>query len=434
MHGLVNLDAVHGAEHVAGVAHAKERGRVHRRQAEGLLAEVGVLASGGVGVVALDGSRKRVSRDAELLSKLFHRVGLLDEASLLHALKHAHAGIHVDGGDGRAVHEREHARAALGLELHDVVLEVGVPDGGIGVTRLVDGRVKHEIVRGALVAEALALEVHLEPGLRGHPHHAVDHLTAGKRVGRQRAAVEQHGGMDVVERGARPDAGLDAVALGTGDAGIEGENELGLGLERREHLVVEGIAAGADTHALSSVDAHVTVGTLGDDARHAAGLVLLKLDHGAAVTELDAVVGGVRLEDLAVFSRAAVLHASVTGCPVAVLHLVGILVEVMVGAIHKLTAGLLAQVAVPLDRLGRLVGPQAKELGVDVGGGVHGHLTADVERLDVSVVGELVLGADGAKGTANAGAHLVLLDDKNLRAVLGGRAGSEKTRSARSNN
>ena len=302
------------------------------------------------------------------------------------------------------------------------------------MAELVDGRVEHEIVRGALVAEALALEVHLEPGLRGHPHHAVDHLAAGKRVGRQRAAVEQHGSMDVVECGTRPDAGLDAVALGTGDAGVEGEDELGLRLECREHLVVEGIAAGADAHALSSVDAHVAVGALGDDARHAAGLVLLKLDHGAAVAELDAVVGGVRLEDLAVLSRAAVLHASVAGCPVAVLHLVGILVEVMVGAVHKLAAGLLAQVAVPLNRLGRLVCPQAKQLGIDVGGGVHGHLAADVERLDVGVVGKLVLGADGAKGTANARAHLVLLDDENLRAVLGGRAGSEKAGGTCANN
>ena len=123
-----------------------------------------------------------------------------------------------------------------------------------------------------------------------------------------------------------------------------------------------------------------------------------------------------------------------TSCPVAVLHLVGILVEVMVGAVHKLAAGLLAQVAVPLDRLGRLVGPQAKELGVDVGGGVHGHLAADVERLDVSVVGELVLGADGAKGAADARAHLVLLDDENLGAVLSGRAGSEEAGGARANN
>ena len=182
-HGLVNLDAVQCAEQTTCIAYAKERGRVYRRQTEGLLAEVGVLTSGGVGVVALDGGRKRVGRDAELLGKLLHRVSLLNKAGLLHALEHAHAGIHVDGGDGCAVHEGEHARAALGLELHDVVLEVGVPDGGVSMAGLVDGRMKHEIVRCALITEALALEVHLEPGLRGHPQHAVDHLTASKAVG-----------------------------------------------------------------------------------------------------------------------------------------------------------------------------------------------------------------------------------------------------------
>ncbi len=99
--------------------------------------------------------------------------------------------------------------------------------------------------------------------------------------------------MYVIERSACPETGLDTIALGTSNTRNVGTHQFRLRLKRRKHLIVESIAAGANAHALNSVDAHIAVGTLSDNARHAAGLILLKLDHGAAVAKLNAIVGSI---------------------------------------------------------------------------------------------------------------------------------------------
>ena len=160
LHVGVDAAAVQGGQVPCAGADPVERSGVDRRQAVLLLAVVLVDALGAELVVAVDGGDKVVGRDVQLLGQLLERVGLLDIAvgdQLLDLAPDEGVG-HV--GEG-TVREREQAAAADLVELLAVLLVVGVEDIHIGVVRLHDHGVKHELVRAGFVAEALAVQVDL---------------------------------------------------------------------------------------------------------------------------------------------------------------------------------------------------------------------------------------------------------------------------------
>ena len=69
------------------------------------------------------------------------------------------------------------------------------------------------VVQAALVEEALAPRVYLEPGLRTQVEERQIGEIRGVFAGEQSHAVEQHGAVGVVHLGAHPQAGLDSVAV-----------------------------------------------------------------------------------------------------------------------------------------------------------------------------------------------------------------------------
>lgn len=159
---FVNRNAVERAQHVARSANAIERRRANCRQVMRVFSEIGVDARVVILILALDGLLQRFGGQAEAFRKLLNGIGHHDIAILDQAFVDALGSFerHI----GRcAVVEGENARAAMDVELLEVLLVVGVPNVYHGVAGLGQSRIQNVVVRRRLVGEALAVQVDLFP-------------------------------------------------------------------------------------------------------------------------------------------------------------------------------------------------------------------------------------------------------------------------------
>ena len=179
-----------------------------------------------------------------------------------------------------------------GLELLHILLPAGIPDGVPGVVGILLGGVHDVVVRARLVADALAVLVDLEEGLRGEGEEGETLVAPAVELlaGHDDAAVEDHGRREVVHVRAGPQHRLDAFALGGAPVEVARKAGLQTALTGGEHLLVVHIPAGGDDDALRRVDLDVAVGALGDGAGHRAGLVLDEFDK-LGVVAVDAAGG-----------------------------------------------------------------------------------------------------------------------------------------------
>src|SRR5699024_8621069 len=219
-------------------------------------------------------------------------------------------------------------RAADGVEALDVLVPVVVVDLGVDPAGLVGRGVDDVVVGAALVGEALAVAVDLQEGLgagviladgAGEGLAAESALAvhiAGVLSRRHHAAVEQHGGGLLVQVGARPDGGPDAVAAVGRRVGAGGSDAGAQGVQLLHHVGVAGVAAAGQQHTLGRVDPDevAVVVALGDDAGDAAGVVLFQLGQGGA--EVDGVA---QLLDVVLESLVPLHPGSVLGRHVVVL-------------------------------------------------------------------------------------------------------------------
>ena len=175
-------------------------------------------------------------------------------------------------------------------------------------------------------------------------------------------------------------------------------------------------------------------GVLGDSAGHAAGLVLLELDQGAAPTHLGTGVDGSLAHDLGI----GIVVAGGLGFLGAVARGVGavatlaVLVADATLELHDELAGGLDGLGNPVDDLAGALSPHLDEAVVAEAVGVaddvlDGVLLLDLELGELLEGGKLELGVHSADVLAHLLACLlgVALDDEGLAAVLcaGKRAG-----------
>lgn len=291
--------------------------------------------------------------------------------------------------------------------------------------------VQDALVGAGLVEETLALGVDLQERLAAHPEEAalavLGLVTARHCVGLQGGTVEHHHAVGVVELCAHPDAGLDAVTGSTGDRTVAAHDGQILRLQGFHHVIVQGVAAGADDNALGSVDADVlAVLVLSDDADHAV-VLLHQLHHGGVVHELDAETRGIIGQDLCTVQglAGAVVGTGPAGRVAGSKVDVAVAVVVAAGLVPQLHAAVSQTIAVPVDGLSGLLAEQAHQALVDVTGCDLGHLGDVIELVDLGAPFLLVTAVDGAQVVADAAAgHLV--DDQGLCAVLGSAAGCKQ--------
>ena len=112
---------------------------------------------------------------------------------------------------------RVQTAAAVGGKALHILGVLAVPHSAVGVVGLAGCSVQHQIVRHVLVHEALTVQVHLQERLAAHPEPGtiVGFAVLAHLVGLDGTAVKDHGGVGGVHDGTGPQAGLDAVALGT---------------------------------------------------------------------------------------------------------------------------------------------------------------------------------------------------------------------------
>jgi len=330
---------------------------------------------------------------------------------------------------GGAVLEGEQAAAAMHHELLGIGLPVAVEHGAVGVVGLVHRGMQDPVVHaGALVGEALAVQVDLEPGLGAHPEHRALGGNARELVGHDGGTVEEHGGVDLVHRGAGPQAGLDAVAGVGGRSPRLGADLLHVGLEGVEHVGVGAIAAGRDDDALLGGHLDVlAVLVLGDDTGDLAALHE-ELDHRGAEEDLGTVGRGVVTEHLAaVEGRLAVgidgPCGAVAGRPVS--H------EALLVADGRFVphddAALGEEVGIPVDALRGVVVPLVEERQAQVRVGVAVHVEGHGLAVDDGAILDLELAVHGAQVVLDVTVGLALLEDDDGRAGFGGRAGGEES-------
>ena len=322
------------------------------------------------------------------------------------------------------------------MEARHVGDPAGVPDlvpeaQALGL--LADG-VHREVVRRALVVEALAGVVHAQERLRAEEEVAVVAKVAVRvadlLVVAQKSSVKDERGVHGVHARAGPQQRLDAVARARGEGVEAAQAREVLVLERLVHLLVHRVAARGHHHTGRGVDADVVaLGVGGVDAAADAALHDELHERGlvadlAALEALDVRVHNDGDLGLAVGVGAV---GAVAGGPFKVPGSLGHVVLEL-----HLEAVLGEQVLVPVDGLAGVVGPDAHEAGVDLAAGVAVEVGDDVDGVDEGALLLLlarVHGADG--GAADVVAHAVLLDEERLGAALGRCGRGEVARGAR---
>ena len=309
------------------------------------------------------------------------------------------------------------------VELLGVGGEIGIPERDVDGTRLLGVGVQHEVVRAGFVAEALAVQVHLEPGLASHPEErAYAAIGSAKRVGRQAAAIEQHAGMRIVHLRTRPQAGLDAVAFATRLRGVEPIQAGGMRLQRLLHVDVDAVAAGGYQHALAGVDLDVSVLAFADGADH---LVAFhnQLDHGRVVAErhMAGLLGVIGQHGESVKRAIFRPGGRMTGCPVLVVRLV----LFFGGFMPELHAVLVEHGLVPVDGFARFFVPRLMKVEIALACGVVVHV--EQVLLQIHRVSAFLLKARvHASDVVAHDAAVVLLQNERLDALFSGCACGEQ--------
>ena len=422
------MDAVHGADEVAA-AHAyafKGRG-AQLGEAVGLLAEVLVLLLVVELVVALHRGLKVLHRQTELFRQLLDGVGLHHQ-TLVAVHGHKHALVERQRPDGLGpVLMVEHPAAAVAVEALHIRDIVGVPDHGVGHAGQSIGGVQDVVIAAGLVGEALAVQAHLQEGLRAHPEQRAGRL-ASNLIRGNGAAIKEHAAVGLVHYSAGPEAGLDAVALAAGIGVIDVDHLYRLGLQGLQHVHVQAVAAGADDDALGGVIAYDALLSLGIDAGH--GLVLFdEAEQGGVVVNLQTQVLAVFLQNVGGGSVGALGVAHLEG----VTHIIDGVAYFLTVAVHFVAEAeptLGHPVGVPVDGLAGVVGPDLVQALVAVAVGLAIELCDDVELVRVVPVLQLLPAADRTQGVADTGAaefFVHLLNEDRLGALFHRRAGGEET-------
>ena len=295
--------------------------------------------------------------------------------------------------------------------------------------------VKDALVGARFVEEPLALGVDLQERLAAHPEHAgftaLDLGAARNSVRLEGRTVEHHHAVGLVELAARPDASLDAVAGGAGNGAIQAHNGQVLGLERLQHIIVQRVTAGGNDDTLGCVDPYIAaVLILGDGAGDPA-IFFDQLDHWGIVAELHPQGQGIVGQNLGAVQLVAL--AVVAALPLG--RMAGGKVDVagafVIAArlVPELNAPLGQPVAIPVDGLAGLLGPELYQPLIQTACGGLGHLGNIIKLVDLGAPFLLVTAVDGAQIVPHtAGSQLV--NDQGLGAVLPRAAGSEQTASA----
>ena len=153
-----------------------------RREAIRLFVVILVFTLFGEFVVALPGSNGRLYGKIQLSRKFLHSVGLLDVAGLLELVELALHGRNIHIRRSAVIEGIQTATADL-VKLLNLLDVIGIPNVDIRVVRLHESRVQHVIVRTALVAETLTLQVHLEERLLTEPEPLANQVTASNLIG-----------------------------------------------------------------------------------------------------------------------------------------------------------------------------------------------------------------------------------------------------------
>ena len=105
---------------------------------------------------------------------------------------------------------------------------VAVEERIVAVALLVFVRVEDPFIDAGLVEEALPVGIDLQPRLAPDPEEAdvafLGGFHAGRLIGAERAAVEEHHRVRFVHGGPHPEAGADAVALGAGESPVAADD------------------------------------------------------------------------------------------------------------------------------------------------------------------------------------------------------------------
>ena len=445
---FVDGDALLGGQQRSAQPTAVERRFADGAQAVGRLAEVGVLLGVVQLVVALDGSQEVflvLAGEAQLVGQLLDGVDAEEAACSFGFL---HLGQHIVGAAVAGL-----GRAADGVEPLHVLIPVVVVDLGVDTARLMGCGVDDVVVGAALVGKAQAVAVHLQEGLGAGviladgageslaAEGAFAFHIAGVLSRRHHAAVEQHGRGLLVQVGARPDGGADAVAAvgrrvgaGGGDAGAQG-------VQLFHHVGVAGVAAAGQQDALGRVDADevAVVVALGDDAGNAAAAVLFQLGQGGVEVDGVAQLLDVVLESLVALHTGSGLRGHVVVLLDGV-EVIGVVLGVLCGPGGLGTGGELAGPAVlafqdaghKVVHGGGLVDPGLDHTLVALAGSIAGDLAQQLGA--VAGLGAGCLGGRGINGAVPVTGILhghILLDDTEIQAVLCGVSGSAHTAVAR---
>ena len=232
--------------------------------------------------------------------------------------------------------------------------------------------------------------------------------------------------MGGVHDGTGPQAGLDAVALGTGLGVVDAGLLHALGLQGVHHSVVAAVAAAGQDDALGSVVAHIlAIRILGDQAGDAVA-ILFQLDHGDLVLHFQTV--GLSVLEHGIHGQMLIIIL-ILGAVAHVQCLVVIVVTLLVDFMAEVDTTLGQHIGEPVDGLAAAVCPHLGQTAAGVALAPVAQVAHGVLLGNVVAVLLLLLGAAGCQRVADAAGHVVakLLDEDGLGSSLGGSGGSKGT-------
>ena len=400
----------------------RERGETIR-----LFVVVFVFALFGEFVIALPGSNGCFDRKIQLGRKLLHSVGLLNIAGLFELVELAlHSrNIHVRRS---TVVEGVQTAATDFVNLLDLRHIIGIPNVDIRVVRLHESRVQHVIVRTALVAETLTLQVHLEERLFAEPEPLADQVTASNLIRLATCAIERDSATQGVDGRTTPHSGLDAVSRAAAANGDINLKAIVPCLASLNHFSVRHITARCQDYALGGIHANIVqvVAIATNNTSHAARFILLAFHEHGVIANLGAIFDGVVAHGATKRNLFIVdeLLRAMARSPCLVASTLALSAN---GAFepHFEFAVALDDVGQPVNHVARFVDPQFNKVVIhepvrithDV---FHDFHLIDFELREFTERFELVARINSTKVFAGLGNLAHLFDAKHARAIFGG--------------
>ena len=200
--------------------------------------------------------------------------------------------------------------------------------------------------------------------------------------------------MGGVHDGTGPQAGLDAVALGTGLGVVDAGLLHALGLQGVHHRVVAAVAAAGQDDALGSVVAHIlAIRILGDQAGDAVA-ILFQLDHGDLVLHFQTV--GLSVLEHGIHGQMLIIIL-ILGAVAHVQCLVVIVVTLLVDLMAEADTTLGQHIGEPVDGLAAAVCPHLGQTAAGVALAPVAQVAHSVLLGNVIAVLLLLLGAAGCQ-------------------------------------